>query len=75
MKNNFITDYANYADFRECVENSFITNYADYADIQYYMKNNPITDYANYTGFEYQIYFHHWLRWLPSSTNNNYIRR
>ena len=49
MKNNSITDY---------------NNYADYADIQYYMKNNPITDYAQYADFEYQIYFHHWLRWL-----------
>ena len=64
MKNNSITDYNNYADFRDCVENSFITNYADYADIQYYMKNNSITDYANYADFEYQIYFHHCLRWL-----------
>ena len=47
MKNNSITDYANYADFRDYVENSFITNYADYADIQYY------------SDFEYQSYFHH----------------
>ena len=46
------------------MENSFITNYADYADIQYYMKNNSITDDANYADFDYQIYFHHWLRWL-----------
>ena len=64
MKNNSITDYANYADFRGCVENSFISNYADCTNIQYYMKNNSITDYANYADFEYQIYFHHWLRWL-----------
>ena len=41
-----------------------ITNYTDHADIQYYMKNSLITDYANYADFEYQIYFHHWLRWL-----------
>ena len=41
-----------------------ITNYTDHADIQYCMKNNSITDYANYADFEYQIYFHHWLRWL-----------
>ena len=56
MKNNSITDSNNHTDF--------ITNYGDYADIQYHMKNNSITDYANYTDFEYQIYFHHWLRWL-----------
>ena len=43
MKSNSITDNANYADFRDCLENSFITNYADYTDIQYYMKNNTIT--------------------------------
>ena len=55
IKNNSITDY---------VENSFITNYAGYADIQYYMKNNSISDCANYADFEYQVYFHHWLRWL-----------
>ena len=48
MKNNFITDYTNYADFKDYEENSFITNYPDYADIQYYMKNNSITDYANW---------------------------
>ena len=52
MKNNFITDNASYADFRDCLENSFITNYADYTDTQYYMKNNTITDYANYADFE-----------------------
>ena len=54
MKNNSITDYANYADFRDCVGNSFITNYTDYADIQHYMKNNSITDYANDADFEYE---------------------
>ena len=64
MKNYSTTDYANYADFRHCMEKSFITVYADYADIQYYIKNNSITEYANYADFEYQIYFHHWLRWL-----------
>ena len=55
MKNNSISDYANYADFRDCIENRFITNYADYADIQYYMKHNFITEYPNHTDFEYQI--------------------
>ena len=40
------------------------TNYTQHTDIQYYVKNNFITNYVNYTDSEYQIYFHHWLRWL-----------
>ena len=52
MEVNSINDYANYADFRDCVENSFNTNYAD---IQYYMKINPVADYDKYTDFECQI--------------------
>ena len=64
IKNNFITNYANYTDFSYYVENTFITNFADYADIQYYIKNSFLTDYAIYGDLEYQIYFHDWLRWL-----------
>ena len=43
-KYNFITDYADYTDFRDCMQNSIITNCADYADIQYYMMTTLILE-------------------------------
>ena len=32
MRNNFITNYIDYADFRDYIKNNFINDYADYAD-------------------------------------------
>lgn len=56
VKNNFITFYADYGDFRDYIKNfineyvvlraymknNFITDYSDYADIQDYVKNSFI---------------------------------
>ena len=36
MKNNSITDYANYADFQYQIRNNLITDYADYTDFRDY---------------------------------------
>ena len=34
MKNNFITDCANYADFQYLTRNNFTTDYVDYTDFR-----------------------------------------
>ena len=44
MKNIFITNYADYADFQWQMRNNFITNYPDYADLKDYMQNGFITN-------------------------------
>ena len=36
MKNNFTSDYANYADFQYQIRNNFITDYADSDFRDYY---------------------------------------
>ena len=51
MKNNFITDYAGFADFQYQIRN-VITHDADYADFRDYIKNNFTTDYAVFADFK-----------------------
>ena len=34
MKNNFITNYADHADFRDCTKNNFTSDYANYVDLE-----------------------------------------
>ena len=46
MKNNFINDSADYADFRDFIKNTVATDYADYVYFRNYMKkkkNSPLT--------------------------------
>ena len=38
MKNSFITDYAEYADFRGYIKINFSSGYADYVDFKDYIK-------------------------------------
>ena len=38
MKNNFITDYDNYTDFREYIKNNFTSDYASCTDFRDYRK-------------------------------------
>ena len=44
MKNNFFTDYSDYADFQYQIRINFITDYADFADFREYIKITwPVT--------------------------------
>ena len=45
MKNNFINDSADYADFRDFIKNAVATDYADYVYFRDYMKKifSPLT--------------------------------
>ena len=54
MKNNSITDYANYADFQYQIKNNFVTDYADYVNFKrlQYLKNSFTSDYADYADFQ-----------------------
>lgn len=58
------------------MKNGFIIYYTDYADFPDYVKNGFVTAYTNYTYIQdFEKNAHHWLRWLPSLTSNNYPHR
>ena len=52
MKNNFINDSADYADFRDFIKNAVATDYADYVYFRNYMKKKKFTtDYTDHVNF------------------------
>ena len=55
------------------MKNGLIPYYTDYSDFPDYVKNGFVTDYTNYADIQdFEKNAHHWLRWLPSLTSNNY---
>ena len=51
-KNNFTSNYTDYADFKDYLRNNFTTDYADCANIREYKRNNCTTDYTGYADFQ-----------------------
>ena len=51
MRNNFVTNYADYTDLGDYMQNNSIITIITTLNIYDNMKNTFITDYANYTDF------------------------